>query len=271
VLSPTAPVSGNDYYIIAPPAVTRLPVLSNDGIVNGAIDKTTVTLVTAPTLGTATVDTATGEIVYSPQATVGHDTFTYTVKSRSGEVSNLGRVDVVIGGADGMAPTDPPTVVLNADPMSILSTQSQPVTLQWSTSANATGCTATGAWSGTKDLSGTESIATLTQTSTFMLTCDALGGSTTQAVTVTVTSGGAPPGSGDGSGGGSGTGGSGTGSTSSSGHGGGGSIELWDALGLLLALLVMQRQASREDNTRCRNVSLARSRANRAPRHQPYL
>jgi hypothetical protein len=59
--------------------------------------------------------------------------------------------------------------------------------LTWS-AQNATSCTASGAWSGARDLSNSEATPALSATSTFKLTCDGPGGSTVQSVTITVQS-----------------------------------------------------------------------------------
>ena len=81
--------------------------------------------------------------------------------------------------------TPAPTVTLSANPTSVSSGQSS--TLTWS-STNATSCTASGGWSGTKVVSGSQSTGILTANSTFILTCTGAGGSATQSATVTVTS-----------------------------------------------------------------------------------
>lgn len=59
------------------------------------------------------------------------------------------------------------------------------VELNWSATA-ATSCSASGGWSGDKPVSGTESIADLSQTTAFSLTCSGSGGQTTRSVTVNV-------------------------------------------------------------------------------------
>jgi ELWxxDGT repeat protein len=214
VLTATDPVAGDDRFLVAPPVLQRLEVLDNDGIVNGAIDSTTVTIVVAPALGSATVDTSTGDILYAPHVSAGRDSLTYTVKSVAGTVSNIGHVDLLIGGADGVSPTDPPTVTLQANASSV--TSGQQVTLNWSVSGNATHCAASGGWSGTKPISGSEAAGPLSQFTSFTLSCDAPGGSSTQTVTVDVS----PSGSG---GTGAGNGGSGSGGTTNPGSGGTGS------------------------------------------------
>jgi len=58
-------------------------------------------------------------------------------------------------------------------------------TLSWN-STNASSCTASGGWSGTKALSGTESTGPLTSSKIYVLTCTGPGGSVTKSVTVTV-------------------------------------------------------------------------------------
>ena len=75
---------------------------------------------------------------------------------------------------------------LSANPSTIASGASS--TLTWS-STNATSCTASGAWSGSKALSGSQSTGALTATSTYSLTCTGAGGSAAQSATVTVSSG----------------------------------------------------------------------------------
>jgi len=59
------------------------------------------------------------------------------------------------------------------------------ITLSW-TSTNANYCTASGNWSGTKSISGTETISNVTSTKVFTLTCYGPGGSASDSVTVNV-------------------------------------------------------------------------------------
>jgi len=81
------------------------------------------------------------------------------------------------------AVTSAPTVTLSASPTSIISGSSS--TLTWS-STSATSCTASGAWTGTKTTSGTQSVSPTT-TSTYTLACTGTGGSAARSATVTVT------------------------------------------------------------------------------------
>jgi hypothetical protein len=74
-----------------------------------------------------------------------------------------------------------------ATPANVLSGKS--ATLSWS-STNATGCTASGGWSGSKSTSGSFTTAALTSTGVFVLSCTGLGGSTSTSVSVGVTNSG---------------------------------------------------------------------------------
>ena len=78
-----------------------------------------------------------------------------------------------------------PAVTLQASPSSLRSGDSS--TLTWS-SQNATSCTASGAWSGSKGVSGSQSTGAVKENSIYTLTCTGLGGSATQSATVSVTS-----------------------------------------------------------------------------------
>ena len=87
------------------------------------------------------------------------------------------------------APQPPvPTVSLTANPTSVTSGGAS--TLTWS-STNATSCTASGGWSGTKATSGSQSTGALTANGNFTLTCTGAGGSANASAAVTVTA--APP------------------------------------------------------------------------------
>jgi hypothetical protein len=80
-----------------------------------------------------------------------------------------------------------PTVTLTANPATIVAGGSS--TLSWS-STNATACTASGGWTGTKATSGTASVSP-TSTTTYTLTCSGAGGSAAKSAQVSVTP--APP------------------------------------------------------------------------------
>ena len=90
------------------------------------------------------------------------------------------------GGGGGSAPVAPltpaPSVNLSADPTSVLLTNT--TTLTWSTT-NATSCSASGSWSGTKTTSGSEAV-TISNVgdNSFNLSCTGAGGSSSASVTV---------------------------------------------------------------------------------------
>ena len=77
-----------------------------------------------------------------------------------------------------------PSVTFNASPLVVASGGA--ATLSWS-SSNATACTASGAWSGSKPASGTQSTGALTAAGTYSLSCSGPGGtSATSSVTVNI-------------------------------------------------------------------------------------
>jgi hypothetical protein len=79
-----------------------------------------------------------------------------------------------------------PTVTLTANPTTITDERNNGSTLTWS-STNATSCIASGAWSGSKPLSGTASTGRILSTKTYTLSCAGPGGSASAHATVTFT------------------------------------------------------------------------------------
>src|SRR5882724_3573800 len=79
----------------------------------------------------------------------------------------------------------PATVTLSVSPSTVNSGGAS--TLTWS-SRNAATCSASGAWSGAKALSGSQTTGALTVNATYGLTCAGSGGSATQSATVSVIS-----------------------------------------------------------------------------------
>lgn len=82
-----------------------------------------------------------------------------------------------------------PTASLNVDDDSIVSGES--TLLTWS-STDATTCTASGGWTGTKNTVGSESVSPAVST-TYTLACSGSGGTATSSVSVTVTQPPPPP------------------------------------------------------------------------------
>jgi hypothetical protein len=127
--------------------------------------------------GSATITLPVGSLA------VGTDTLTatYTPDSASSatftSATGTNTVTVTAGSAA-------PTVTLTANPTSITSGESSILT--WS-STNATSCTASSGWSGTKATSGNLSVSP-TSTTSYTLTCTGASGSAEASVTLTVVS-----------------------------------------------------------------------------------
>lgn len=113
----------------------------------------------------------------------GSHTLTAAARDAAGNRTTSSPVTVTVSNGVGGG-TTPPTMTLTASPMSIASGSSS--TLSWS-SSNATDCTASGAWSGSKPTNGSQSTGTLTSTKTYTLACTGSGGSISKSATVTVT------------------------------------------------------------------------------------
>lgn len=93
---------------------------------------------------------------------------------------------VVFTGCSGgsKATVNPPTVSLQSSLTQVVLGQS--ATLTW-TSANASSCSASGAWSGTEPVSGSQSVTPATTGSfTYTLNCTGAGGSSSSSATLTV-------------------------------------------------------------------------------------
>lgn len=76
-----------------------------------------------------------------------------------------------------------PSITLTANPSQVRSGES--VELQWATQ-NATACTASGGWSGSKSMQGSERSAALTASASYKLTCTGPGGNSDQSVSVAI-------------------------------------------------------------------------------------
>jgi hypothetical protein len=88
-----------------------------------------------------------------------------------------------------------PTVTLTAESTTV--TTGSPARLRW-TSTNATSCTASNAWAGSKPTAGEEATAAISAASVFQLACTGPGGTTSAQVSIAVS---APDNSGGGGGG----------------------------------------------------------------------
>lgn len=106
-------------------------------------------------------------------------TYTLTCASSDGSMTAQDSVVVTVSSV-----TPPPTLTLNANPGTVLSGASS--TLTWS-SAYATSCNATGAWTGSRNTGGSQSTGALNASATYTLTCSGAGGQVTRSAIVTVT------------------------------------------------------------------------------------
>ncbi len=109
VSSTQAPIANPDSIATSPRTAVVIDVLANDTDPNGntTINASTVTIVQAPSNGTA-VRNANGSIQYTPRdGFSGTDTFTYTVRDTSGLVSNAGIVTVRVAASPYQNPAIP--------------------------------------------------------------------------------------------------------------------------------------------------------------------
>ncbi len=91
------------------------------------------------------------------------------------------------GGGSGDGGTIPtPTLTFGASPSSVA--PGETATLSWS-AGDAKTCEASGGWSGTKEISGSETVGPLQQDTEFRLSCSGAGGGVSRQTTVTVTDG----------------------------------------------------------------------------------
>jgi lysophospholipase L1-like esterase len=110
-------------------------------------------------------------------------TFTLTCTGTGGSAASSATVNVTAAPPPPPPPPPPgaPTVQLTDDSPTIAYGGTEQ--LKW-TSTNATACSASGAWTGTRGTSGTEATPALTASSTFTLTCSGSGGNATTSVTI---------------------------------------------------------------------------------------
>ena len=110
-------------------------------------------------------------------------TYTLACTNPAGTASATATVTVVVA--------FPPVISISAQPGTI--TAGSSATLTWA-STDATSCTASGGWSGTRPTSGSASTGPLSSPgTTFMLTCSGPGGSSSGQVTVYVSGPNNPP------------------------------------------------------------------------------
>lgn len=182
----------------------------------GSTSQTVTVTISAPTpLPTVTLSASLTSVAYNGSTTVSWSTANATtctasgswsgIKSLSGtqntgELSANSTFSLTCTGAGGStsasttvtvqpAPAGSPTVMLTVTPTQVAAGET--ATLTWS-ATNATTCTANGAWSGTKELSGTQQINSIMVPMSFTLTCGANSLFAAQTVSVAVVT--PPPG-----------------------------------------------------------------------------
>ncbi len=110
--SNSTPVAINDVATTLVNTPVAVDVSANDSDSDGTLDLNTVTVVAFPSDGTVTVNGATGEVTYTPDAAFeGTDSFSYTVDDNEGATSNVALVNLTVAAAGGggtlaFAPTD---------------------------------------------------------------------------------------------------------------------------------------------------------------------
>jgi hypothetical protein len=181
-------------------SLTACPQLTGAPTVTLSAEPSTVTSGTSSTLTWSSSDATACEASgawsgakptagsQSTGALTATSAYTLTCTGEGGTASQSVTVNVSTSPAPEPAPS--PTVTLSADPTSVASGGAS--TLRWS-ATNATGCQASGAWSGVKSTAGSQSTGALTATSTYTLTCTGSGGSASQSVTVNVAASPSPP------------------------------------------------------------------------------
>src|SRR5450631_3458874 len=131
---------------------------------------------------TGVVATSGSRVTSQSGSSLYHVTYSLTCSGAAGSASSSAVLTV--------QPSGTPTVLFVATPSSI--TVGGSATLTWS-SANATSCAASGAWSGTKASSGTTSVTPTTGgVYTYTLICAGAGGSGSASTSVTVAAAGQP-------------------------------------------------------------------------------
>ncbi|WP_339064860.1 tandem-95 repeat protein [Teredinibacter turnerae] len=110
------PVAVNDAASLDEDTQVVVNVLTNDSDVDGALNLSTVQVVTAPAHGATQVDAGTGAVTYTPSANYfGNDSFAYIVKDNLGAASNIATVALTINGINDAPVANPDLVRTDED------------------------------------------------------------------------------------------------------------------------------------------------------------
>jgi ELWxxDGT repeat protein len=108
-ISATDPNASDDSISATAASAVAVDVLDNDADFDGSLNAASVTVVTQPAHGTATVNATTGAITYTASATYsGADTLTYRVSDDQGHASNAATLSLQVTGGSGGDPPPPP-------------------------------------------------------------------------------------------------------------------------------------------------------------------
>jgi ELWxxDGT repeat protein len=106
-LTTTDPTASNDTLAATAGSAASVAVLDNDADFDGTLNAGSVSIVTQPSHGTATVNATTGAISYTANSAYnGSDEMTYRVSDTQGNVSNAATLSIQVTG--GVSPPPPP-------------------------------------------------------------------------------------------------------------------------------------------------------------------
>jgi thiol:disulfide interchange protein DsbC len=180
--------------------------------VGGAFTQTTIDVATAQRLSLTITDfaapAAVGQLIVvltrgsqAPLGVIfGGGTLSFEATTGSYTVNALAKVSATDGfGSYGASVSAAPTVRLSASAASV--TSGSTVSLTWSTE-DATTCSASGSWSGSRALSGSVVSSAITANTSYTLTCAGPAGSSAQSVAVSLQASASSGSGGNGGGGG---------------------------------------------------------------------
>lgn len=112
----SAPVAGNDVSSTNEDTAVDIEVLDNDTDSDNSLNVASVMIGTAPSNGSASINTVNGVITYTPNADFeGTDTFTYTVEDVLSKASNIATVTVTVNPVNDAPVANNDAVTTNED------------------------------------------------------------------------------------------------------------------------------------------------------------